>query len=222
MNEIFTPSRLNRYKVNENDSESVILGRYLWNVRLSEAFYPALALFEVIFRNRVDQAITGQYGQDWLSEDWMLWPAKSMYPRKQIQEKRAKLKKTAERGHLVAELNLGFWISLLEKPYKPLLWDKPAVFEAAFPGFQDKIMNRPQHVFKRLEEIRILRNRISHHEPIFDIPIGLEQSYQNLRQTIAWLSADGEAMLKSVCRFESVWQEKVKYFEIGSTHKQNS
>lgn len=73
-------------------------------------------------------------------------------------------------------------------------------------------MNRPQHVFKRLEEIRILRNRISHHEPIFDIRHGLEQNYQHLRQTIAWLSTDGKAMLKSVCSFESVWQEKVNYF----------
>lgn len=85
-----------------------MLGRYLWNIRLSEAFYPTLALFEVIFRNRVDQAITAQYGQDWLSEDWSLWPVKSTYPRQQIQEKRAKLKKSAERGHLIIELNLGF------------------------------------------------------------------------------------------------------------------
>lgn len=212
MIDLFTLPRLKRYRLTQNEDDAILLQRYLWNIRLSEALYPALALFEVIFRNRVDQAISRVYGEDWLDEAWLHWPQKSTYPKKQIQEKRAKLKSTAVRGHLVAELNMGFWTSLLEKPYKPIIWDKPGVFETAFPGFKGKILDRPQHVFKRLERIRILRNRISHHEPIFDMPNGLDCSYKDLVEMICWLSEDGETLLRSLCRFESVWNERMQYF----------
>lgn len=203
--EIFSSERLLRYKLHASDSEEIVLKRYLWNIQLSEACYPALSLVEVALRNRVDKAISAYFDESWLHENWEHWPKKNRYETTRINEAKAKLKGNYSRGHLIAELNLGFWIALFRKQYKPLIWNRPKLFEQVFPAFDKKVMNRVTVVFKHLERIRIVRNRISHHEPVFDIPGGLDQAYNDLEQVIFWLSPDALRLLRSISRFRDVW-----------------
>lgn len=52
--EILTPARLSSYKDTEN---SVFLDEYIYNIKVSEAFYPALSLLEITLRNKICNAI---------------------------------------------------------------------------------------------------------------------------------------------------------------------
>jgi hypothetical protein len=66
----------------------------------------------------------------------------------------------ASPGKVVAELMFGFWTDLAAQRYHWSLW-QPCL-SAAFPGVR---LARPV-IHRRLEDIRWLRNRVAHHEPI--------------------------------------------------------
>jgi Abi-like protein len=50
-------SRFESYRLLPEDTEHDILARYLWNVQLSEALYPALSLLEVSLRNQLHHGL---------------------------------------------------------------------------------------------------------------------------------------------------------------------
>ena len=71
-------------------------------------------------------------------------------------------------GRVVAELPLGFWRYLLSSRYERTLW-LPCLRDA-FPGIRGRGMRRDVH--DALRDLHLLRNRIAHHEPIHNRPLG--------------------------------------------------
>ena len=71
-------------------------------------------------------------------------------------------------GRVVAELPLGFWRFLLSGRYERSLW-LPCL-RGAFPGIEGRGMRRDVH--DAMQELHLLRNRIAHHEPIYNRPLG--------------------------------------------------
>jgi len=210
MQDIITTARLSRYQ-KEGESQEDAIKRYIWNIQLSESFYPALALFEIALRNRIDDVICQKIDPLWLDENWKKWPQKAVYERTKIQEAKQKLKKRQEkytRGHLIAELTLGFWIGLLKKPFKPIIWQRSDVFESVFPNFTDTALDRITLINPHLETIRVLRNRISHHEPIHDWSGGLDTAYKAIETAIFWISEDTHRNLQEISRFPLIWAER--------------
>ncbi len=61
--------RLSTYKINDSDTYEDIINRYIYNIQLSEAFYPALALLEVTLRNKIDYAIETLVKPGWILAD---------------------------------------------------------------------------------------------------------------------------------------------------------
>lgn len=49
--------RLSSYRYNDSDDLSLILSRYIYNVQISESFYPIIAALEVALRNRLYNAV---------------------------------------------------------------------------------------------------------------------------------------------------------------------
>ena len=82
--------------------------------------------------------------------------------------------KPVEPPNVVAALSFGFWVSLTDSgdklnsggqaSYEDKLW-RPAL-RRAFPACDTTLMRRQAH--ERLNKIREFRNRIAHHEPIFN------------------------------------------------------
>ena len=100
-------------------------------------------------------------------------------------------------GQFIASMSLGFWVRLVSRggytyggrkaDYERTLW-RPALFKA-FPG-------RPRRaVQQRLNHLRQLRNRIAHHEPIFDRD--LREDYENLLEALGWISPDVRAWIEA-------------------------
>ena len=48
--------RLSSYRYDSNDSIDLVLDRYIYNVRISESFYPVIAALEIALRNRLYNA----------------------------------------------------------------------------------------------------------------------------------------------------------------------
>ena len=63
--------RLQKYKLSEADTTEDIIERYAYNIKLSEALYPALSLFEVTLRNKIDIALDKIVDENWLVEEFL-------------------------------------------------------------------------------------------------------------------------------------------------------
>ncbi len=72
-----------------------------------------------------------------------------------------KLRRPETPGRVVVELNFGFWKFLVAKRYEATLWT--GHLRRAFPNLQPQ--NRAT-VYRALDELHTLRNRIARHEPI--------------------------------------------------------
>ena len=64
-------------------------------------------------------------------------------------------------GKVVAELTFGFWVELLSRRNQNALW----VGRKLKTAFPNTTLTRKQ-IHGRLKTIQLLRNRISHHEPV--------------------------------------------------------
>ena len=101
-------------------------------------------------------------------------------------------------GQLVSVLGFGFWVSLCKSPYEqgrtsgPRLW--PAMVRRGFPHLPKAKRTRSQ-IFHALDPLRDLRNRVSHHEAVWDRR--LNRSHQEILDTTAWINRDLAATLKA-------------------------
>ena len=147
---------------------------YFWNIALCQALYPSLNMLEVVTRNSLHTFLTARFKRpDWYDTPYFL-------QRRELEDV-ATAKRNIRRshtqykpGHVVAALNFGFWVSLLdtlygEDPTGPELWEAfPSPNLAlVFPFAPASHQRYRRRLHGRLDDMRLLRNRISHYEPIW-------------------------------------------------------
>ncbi|MDM8233437.1 hypothetical protein QUW56_08640 [Phocaeicola barnesiae] len=134
---VFSTKRMERYfNLYPNDEACAIL-HYQCNLELAEAFYTSLSVFEVTLRNALSRELQTMTGRD----DWYVVFANTLglsrlnryvtQASKQITGRHESI--TSSR--VIAELTLGFWVSLLNSEYERLLWKD---LRRAFPFMPKK------------------------------------------------------------------------------------
>lgn len=154
--------RLARYIQLANGNTEAALEKYVFNTRLSEAFYTPLQGLEVTLRNAIHRKLCDAFGDGWYDGGvaCLHYPLTEM-----INKARASLRqdnKPIEAGRMVAELSFGFWVTILGPKYETPLW-RP-VLRHAFPHRPPR--QERKEVQGALNAVRRLRNRVAHHEPI--------------------------------------------------------
>lgn len=163
--------RLERFLRAASNSQEKAQRLYRVNLRVSQAFYPVLNLFEIFLRNTINYHISSYFSNpNWiLSEkigfmsDPTLRPSR-FFLKKSIQKAEKTIKRkgsSISSGKVIAEQSLGFWTSLFDTHHYKLIGGSPI---HAFP-------NKPTHanrnlINQKLNKIRKFRNRIYHNEPI--------------------------------------------------------
>ncbi len=179
----------------------VLFAHYAWNMALSESLYPVLQALEVLLRNTVDNAARHYFGKaDWYDDSRIIQHPND---RSSIDKARRILNrqnKPIEPGRIIAELNFGFWTSLFDRRYEQVLW--PRMLKTTFPYMPRRIRTR-QTLSKRFHRIRILRNRIFHHEPIWYWQ-DLLQQHVDILQAISWIEPAMGDLVKTIDRFPSI------------------
>lgn len=157
-NKIFSEERLKKYYIDSSYTEEDAIACYLRNVAISEAFYPAIAIFEINLRNNIYTSINKHIMKDWLIEStpWLFQPEKDQI--KSIKDKLQKLRKPLSQGQIISHLTLGFWVSILRKDYKANIWNKAWVFDDVFPTFNIKCADRLSKVYPSVYKILIIRS----------------------------------------------------------------
>lgn len=171
-------TRLATYR-QEVDNEASALQLYTWNTAAAAAFYGPLQTLEVTLRNAVHDAMNKSHGTRWFEKHLLLRPAELGRVGEAIQHLHEHSKQPTA-GRVVAALPFGFWVTLFANAYDTTIWrtDLHRIFS---PRVKDR-----GGLHETLDRLRTLRNRIAHHEPIFQRR--LNDDYQRIRVVIGLLS----------------------------------
>ncbi len=194
------------------ESIDILIERYIYNLKLSEAFYPALSLLEITLRNKICNAIEKLIYKDWLINELKIQNILENKEYQKLLDSANKIKKagkTITNDRLVSEMTLGFWIHLCTKSYKPKLWDKKGFFELVFPNYTNNgQLRKIAPIQNNLLAILRLRNRIFHHEIIISGKLTPQEQYQIIADMLHLLSNEAELLLQKISRFNDIIKQK--------------
>ncbi|MFJ2619320.1 hypothetical protein [Glutamicibacter sp. NPDC087344] len=176
-------ARFHAYVTACNGDRPRALELYEWNVTLGQALMRDIAHFEIAMRNIYDTTIDAL----WQGKNHWLLDADSpaVIPIWRVKKDRSGLKRgtdvnylnrravdaairkcggvKASPGKVIAELNFGFWRHLTAASHEKTLW-VPYLHHAYPAKTQRKAIDDV------IGNVNTVRNRIAHHEPIFDRP----------------------------------------------------
>ena len=199
---VFSEKRLEKYFLRYGDTEKAMT-HYQCNIELSEAFYPCISTFEVVFRNAVSRELSVLFGR----EDW--YAVFSTTPgltglNKYISQANKQIvvrKEYSSPSKIIAELTLGFWVSLFNVEYERILWKD---LRRVFPNMPKQARQRKK-VAPPLNRFRAFRNRIFHHEPISWNPDKLVQIHEEILTVMDWMNKDIPVWIAPFDRFDTVF-----------------
>ena len=185
---VFSTQRMERYFKLYPEDESRAILHYRCNLELAETFYTSLSVLELTLRNALCRELVTMTGR----EDWYaIFPTTSGLTRlnyyivqatKQIPGRHESITPSK----IVAELTLGFWVSLLNSEYERLLWKD---LRRAFP-FMPKKDRQRKNVSAPLNTFRTFRNRVFHNEPICWNLDRVEEIHRKMTTVMSWISKD--------------------------------
>ncbi len=195
--------RIGRYVNATNGDVKRAHQLYTINAHVSNSLYIMLHMLEICLRNGFHSALTARFGSDWYDQ---LGVIKTIGQRQKISEAKIRLVndgKPIEPGRLVASLTFGFWTTCVGSEYNDDLWVKAIhrPFKKT-PELTRKKLNRD------LTQLRNLRNRVAHHEPI--LSWNLIKHYSNGAAIIEALSTDARQWVADHCVFSKVYDANVR------------
>ncbi|MCX8516878.1 MAG: hypothetical protein ORN29_02170 [Rhodoferax sp.] len=171
-----SPARLGRYESEagvQGDGDLAALILYAWNAQVSGALLSPLHICEVVVRNAVANALEANYGARWpwspTFERSLPDPLQGYSPRKDLQSAR---RAAATTGKVIPELKFVFWQKMFTSRYDTRIWN--TYLRRVMPNL-DPAKTIPElrtAIYNDMEMVRLLRNRIAHHEPIFTRALG--------------------------------------------------
>lgn len=214
---VLTPDRLASYVPPGGDALATIT-TYFWNAALTCDFHMGLGAVEIATRNGIHRALSTHFGRlDWYDQISLLpREAKALTG---VKKDIVDGGKPVIPGRVIAGLNFGFWTKLLSAGFGPngygaVLWspNNAALVAQAFPLLQPPNQNR-SYVHDRLNRLRLLRNRTSHHEPIWrgmtlrsGQTFALADLYADILDTIGWVSIELRDSVQACDRFPHTLQ----------------
>lgn len=179
-----SPARFLPYEQVTHTMESAF-ELYAWNMRVSAEFWFALQICEVVLRNAVSSVLNKRVGSNWAWDKGFLYnlpsPKHGFNPRQLLIGIGANYK---DINALIPELNFAFWQTFFTSRYDTYLWN--IYIKESFPNaLQPNVAKLREEIYRDLNNIRSLRNRIAHHEPIFKRK-SLMDDYYRIYKLIAY------------------------------------
>lgn len=191
----FSEERFQTYLDLANHNTSAAFTLYEYNIKLSESFYPCLHNLEISLRNNFHLAIAKTYGEQWFLKQDLIKGSnrKEFVNLAKIADVISKSKSTAT-NVIISNLSFGFWVSLLYPNYEIELW-RPCL-RNIFPH-ENKITRKEIH--QKLEGIKLIRNRIAHHE--FILKHNLNLHHKTIYEILNYLSPELADWASTLDRF---------------------
>ena len=178
----WSPERLAPYRAACGGHLAAAVALYEWNAQVSAALGTTLGHLEILLRNALHEELTSWSQRRYAEPLWYVDPGSVLTDEAHRDIAKARVRATRDGrqetpGRVVAELNLGFWRFLLATRYDATLWR--GCLYRAFPG------QRRRAVHAAVGRLHEARNRMAHHEPMFNRPVADLQA--TAIQVAGWL-----------------------------------
>jgi hypothetical protein len=174
---------------------------YWWNVEASAALVGPLHCLELALRNALHRALVRHHGRP----DW--WEAAPLNERGRglVDSARRSCERRPRRttpDDVVAELALGFWVSLLSHAsgYDRYFW--VPVLHSAFPHYR----GRRDRLYRDLTSLVLLRNRVMHHEPVHHRHLAAD--HDTIYRVLGYVSPEFAKEAQAMDRFPAVLADR--------------
>ena len=177
---------------------------YLWNCALCEAFHVPLHFAEITTRNAMQRGLASAFGEEWYENRTF----QSILDRRFEEELRSATEgEMAQHNgdftahHATSALTFGFWEHIATKRFKRTVWRRGVT--VVFRGFPQMPPGQAIELLHgKIESVRRWRNRIAHHNAIFDK--GPHQKFQDSIELIKYVCADTADYVNSISRVSDV------------------
>jgi hypothetical protein len=216
LSEYLSIPRMDRYFLASNCQKKKAISLYKANLKIAQSLYPLISVFEFILRNKINSELS-IYFQDpnwilnqrnqFMSDSSLIQIKKNGrfftndFLKSSIEKSEKRLKRlnlTITSSRIIADQSFGFWTEFFEVHHYKLLKGRPIkIFDNLPTGMGRK------EVSDRLNKIRMIRNRISHNEPIcfkgtlLDFT-EIEGAYLILLELISWINPDLNNWMKDL------------------------
>lgn len=203
MKDSLSQARFARYLASGGGDEASAMALYEWNTLMAQSLYVYLQCWEITFRNKLDSFLRWKYGPAWPYDDKRAVRALTRDEQRRLSETKQRQSQQRKQAvvstdAIVADLSAGFWVALLSSSYKvPYSWQYN--LGRIFPN--DPALDR-QTSHTLSSKILKLRNRIAHHEPIYELP--LSQTYSELQRLVSAICPDTDRFARSNCTFLTI------------------
>lgn len=175
---------------------------YWLNEQVSKEIRFLLSQFEVILRNRINEAYVGHYGANWLLSGMLAFGAEEQNSTNDARRRITALGKTVTHDRLLAKLSLSFWVRLFRTPYRAVT---ERLKDDIFPRNKSRFGHRfltYQEILNSLAELRDLRNKVSHQEFILDSRYEVKRRHAECIGLIKRMSKDYYSLFQSNDNFD--------------------
>lgn len=204
---LLSEARFARYLARYKGDRKLALRLYTWNLAASAALWGPINILEIAVRNGIHDKMVERTGRG----DW--WADTHVHlchnERDAIDSAVATLQRRGAQDpssdQVVAATSFGLWVGLTGEgvprdrllSYETRLW-QPRL-QHAFPHRGHR---RRKYIHARLNDVRVLRNRIAHHEPIYRSP--LQKVYDDILEIAAMIHPDARCFIESHSRAQDV------------------
>lgn len=198
--EALSAPRLGRYLRACGGNKRKALALYRCNIKLSQRLFGVIGVFEVMLRTAINEHFKSVLNDP----DWIISQARDGFMKKYdtaILKEQAKLVRDGNytNDRILSSLSFGVWAFLFSRTsYRESGKTLLKVFPNKAHG-----MNQSA-IFKELDSVRMMRNRIAHFEPICFNRQGLVDAsiavdiYDRIKVLISYLGYDPDEMLRGV------------------------
>lgn len=201
----FSHSRFARYFAACNNDFRRAMQLYWANIALSQQMYGIFGVFEVIFRNAIDNHYSTIKGNEWLaqavSENGFLTRSPGCeFASACVHKAIHKLGTEYTHDRLIAKMSFGFWAyQFAKREYAAGGSTLINIF------FNRSFGTKQKEVAKNLLKVGELRNRIAHYESICFIhktsiisTEAIKNCYELISQMLRWLGFDPKELLHEI------------------------
>ena len=194
---VLSQPRFATYLAVANNNPLNAMRLYHWNAQISSAFLFPLHIFEICIRNAAADAIESYYNPQWpwshaFEMSLPAYPRPVFSPRHEIRSAR---QRHATTGKVIADIKFAFWVSMFTRRHDGRLW-RPYL-KREFPNIPANMASTQGRlrIHDAAEQVRVLRNRIAHHEPIFQRT--LEDDYSAIMEIVSFR-----------CNYTAAWMNR--------------
>ncbi|MEB3052112.1 hypothetical protein KV112_20585 [Mycolicibacter sp. MYC123] len=204
---LLSEARFARYVDRYSGDRMLARRLYTWNLAVSSALWGPIHVLEIAVRNALHDRLVERTGRG----DW--WADTRVHLCRNEQEAIDSAIVTLQRrgtadpssDQVVAATSFGLWVGLTGEgvprdrtlSYETTLW-QPRL-QHAFPYRENR---RRKYIRAKLDDVRVLRNRIAHHEPIYRSP--LQNLYDDIREIAGMVHPDARQFIESHSRAQEV------------------